>query len=165
MRTRGAATGTLLWEDKSITQEVPQVVIRIQQDGPNAPDDRQWLERLQQKGLKNKILLYTQPANSPDLNINDLGFVSALQAYYQQFSAKTPTEIINYVQQTYQQYPQERINHVWLSLMSVMNEIIDCNGDNDYEIPHLAKEAKERRNELPVVLQVTNTAKEYLGQN
>ena len=110
MRTRGEAAGTFVWEDKSITQKVnrdllleqvvpaveqlcpqgewasPQVLIRIQQDGLSAhikPDNGKWLEGLEQKGLENKILLYTQPANSPDLNINNLGFFSALQAYYQ----------------------------------------------------------------------------------
>ena len=67
MRTRGEAAGTLFWEDKPITQKAyrellsekvvpaveqlwpqgewasPQVVIWIQQDGPNAhikPDNR-----------------------------------------------------------------------------------------------------------------------------
>ena len=123
------------------------------------------MNALQGKGLENKLLLYTQPANSPDLNINDLGFFRALQAYYERFSPKSPEEIITYVQQSYEQYPRQRINHVWLSLMAVMNEIIDCHGDNDYDIPHLAKEALERRNELPIALEVTNTALIHLGLN
>ena len=81
-----------------------------------------------------------------------------MQAYYEQFSPKSPEEIITYVQQSYEQYPRQRINHVWLTLMAVMNEIIDCNGGNDFDIPHLAKEVLERRNKLPIALEVTNTA-------
>ena len=80
-----------------------------------------------------------------------------MQAYYEQFSPKSPEEIITYVQQSYEQYPRQRIIHVWLTLMAVMNEIIDCHGGDDYDIPHLAKEALETRNELPVALEVTNT--------
>ena len=49
--------------------------------------------------------------------------------------------------------------------MSVMNEVIDCDGDNDFDIPHLAKQVAERRNELPMVLQVTDTALIHLGAN
>ena len=189
---RGASTGQLRWKDKTITQDVyrelllekvvvaieqkwprnewnnPQVVIRIQQDGPNShikPDDADWILGLQQKGLENKLLLYTQPANSPDLNINDLGFFRALQSHYQQFSPTTAEEIINYVRQTYEEYPRERINHVWLTLMEVMNEIIEHHGDNDYKMPHIGKLALERRNELPVVLPVTEDALIHLGQN
>ena len=180
------------WEDKTVTQDVyrklllenvvvaieqkwprnewnnPQVVIRIQQDGPNIhikPDDADWILGLQQKGLENKLLLYTQPANSPDLNINDLGFFRALQSHYQQFSPTTAEEIINYVRQTYEEYPRERINHVWLTLMEVMNEIIEHHGNNDYKMPHIGKLALERRNELPVVLPVTEDALIHLGQN
>ena len=50
-----------------------RVVIRIQQDGPPChikPDDHQWEEGLQELGVANKILIYTQPSNSPDLNCN-----------------------------------------------------------------------------------------------
>ena len=108
-------------------------------------------------------MLYTQPANSPDLNINDLGFFQALQAYYKQFSPKSPEEIVISVQQSYEQYLRQRINHVWLTLMAVVNEIIECHGGNGYDIPHLAKEALERRNELPIALEVTHAALIHLG--
>jgi len=93
--------GTLEWKNKSIKKDVyrrllltkvvpaikekwprgewrsTQTVIRIQQDGPNShikPDNKEFHESLKEMGLHNKILLYTQPPNSPDLNINDLGF-------------------------------------------------------------------------------------------
>ena len=53
------------------------VVIRIQQDGASAhisPDDEAFNAGLVDLQVHNKILLYTQPARSPDTNINDLGF-------------------------------------------------------------------------------------------
>jgi hypothetical protein len=33
-------------------------------------------------GNKNVVMLYTQPAQSPDLNVNDLGFFASLQSMY-----------------------------------------------------------------------------------
>ena len=59
-----------LWNDNT-------VVIRIQQDGASAhisPDDEGFNAGLVEQQVHNKILLYTQPARSPDTNINDLVF-------------------------------------------------------------------------------------------
>ena len=143
-------------------------MIRVQQDGPQShikPDDTKWNQELQRRGLQNKILVFTQPPNSPDLNINDLGYFRALQSSYRQFSPSNEAEIINYVEQTYAEYPPVKINRIYLSLMGVMNEIIDRDGNNDFEPPHLKKEQNERMNQLPVCLEVTNKALEYLEAN
>jgi hypothetical protein len=181
--------GTLEWKDESVTNEVyrklllekvvpaiqqkwprgawnnPRMVIRIQQDGPKAhikPDDVEWNEKLQQMGLEDKLLLYTQPANSPDLNILDLGFFASLQSAYLQFCPQTPGDIIKYVLQAHTEYPRERINRMYLTLMSCMNMIIDHGGDNDYKIPHMGKEQLERQGLLPITLPVTKAASDYL---
>ena len=55
----------------------------MQQDGAKLhihPTDEAFLAGLAALGVENKLLLYTQPANSPDTNINDLGFFRALQS-------------------------------------------------------------------------------------
>ena len=56
--------------------------IQIQQDWASthrSDDDDLWLEFLEAMGLEKKIkLYYKQPANSPDTNINDLGFFASL---------------------------------------------------------------------------------------
>ena len=97
--TKCRTAGTLVWKNELVTKDVyrrlllekvvpaimekwprgdfanPAKIIRIQQDGPNShitPDDEQWNEELRKQGMENKILLFTQPANSPDLNINNL---------------------------------------------------------------------------------------------
>ena len=88
-----------------------------------------------------------------------------LQFYYQQCSPRTAEEIINYLRQTYKEYHRERINHVWLTLMEVMNEIIEHNGNNDYKMLHSGKLELECWNKLPVVLPVTEDALIHLGQN
>ena len=110
-----------------------RTIIRIQQDGPQChikAGDEEWEAGLIALGVGDKILIYTQPSNSPDLNINDLGFFRALQAVFSQFCPKNTEEIVEYVLKAHELYPKERINHIWLSLMTIMNEIIDSNGNN-----------------------------------
>jgi hypothetical protein len=77
---------------------------------------------------------------SPDTNINDLGFFSALQASYQR--GGTPNDesgIIQYVSLAYQEYDQAKINRIWLTLMAVLNLIIEHHGGNDFRLPHIKK--------------------------
>lgn len=181
--------GTMVWTNESVTKEtyrryllekvVPaiiekwprhewnnrQIILRIQQDGPNShipANDAAFGEGLRKMGVQNKILLFTQPANSPDLNINDLGFFRALQSQYERFFPTNSEDIITYVQQAYAEFPKAKINRIWLTLMSVMNKIIEVHGDNNYKIPHLGKERLERLGELPESLPVTEQAKPYL---
>ena len=48
--------------------------------------------------------------------------------------------------------------------MGVYNEIIDCNGDNIYKLPHMNKDQLERIDQLPTVLKVTDNAFEHLQE-
>ena len=45
---------------------------------------------------------------------------------------------------------------MWLTLHSVFNQIILCNGDNDYNIEHLSKEKFEQTGQLPNVMDVVD---------
>ena len=89
--------GTLVWKNKTVTKEVYQDLliskllpaimekwmrrdrlsrkIFIQQDGAKihiSEDDKVFKEALLEKGINGK--LYMQAANSPDINLLDLGF-------------------------------------------------------------------------------------------
>ena len=132
--------------------------ITIQQDGAPthiAVNDDEWLETLEELGLpEDKIKLYTQPANSPDLNLNDLGFFNALQSYYYQRCPSNAMEPIDMVKECYNEYPANKINRIWLTLQSCLNEIIINHGGNQYKIPHMNKERLERQNRLPESLEV-----------
>ena len=56
---------------------------------------------------------------------------------------KNKEELIHVVSTAYDNYPQGKLNHTWLTLQSVFNEIILNHGDNDYNIEHLLKEKLE----------------------
>ena len=53
------------------------------------------------------------------------------------------------------------LNRTWLTLLSVFNQIIPCNGDNDYNIKHLSKEKLEQTGRLPNVLDVVNNTSAF----
>ena len=132
--------------------------IYIQQDGATShinPWDPAIEAKLQTLGVAHdRIKLVTQPPNSPDLNLNDLGFFNSLQSTYYQTCPSNAMELIQMVQETYSEYPAAKINRIWLTLQSCMNEIIKVHGCNQYTIPHMGKEKMEKENRLPVALEV-----------
>ena len=139
----------------------------IQQDGASSHiyvNDPEWLETLDELGVpEGKIELYTQPANSPDLNLNDLGFFNALQSfYYMRCPSSNAMELIEMVRECYDEYPINKINRIWLSLQCCLNEIIKSSGNNQYKLPHMGKEKLERENRLPVAVEVCPEAAGYL---
>ena len=139
------------WNDPSFT-------IYIQQDGATShitPWDAAIDNKLVELGMQaGKVELQTQPANSPDLNLNDLGFFNSLQANYYMQCPRNAMELIEMVQETYDDYPSNKINRIWLTLQCCMNEILKIAGCNQYKIPHMGKEALEKAGRLPVTLEV-----------
>ena len=157
--------GTLVWKNKPVTKGVyrelliskmlPAIIekwpqtdrlsrkIWIQQDGAKShinTDDEEFRQAIQDQELN--AGLYTQAANSPDVNLLDLGFFRAIQSF-NDAAPKNEEELIQSVQLAYTNYPRTRLNWTWLTLQSVFNQIILCNGDNEYDIQHLSKEKLE----------------------
>ena len=66
------------------------------------------------------------------------------------------------VDEALDEFPSDKLNRIWLTLHSVMNEILKHDGGNDYKIPHLNKEKMEREGTLPEALEVTDVAKQLL---
>jgi len=95
--------------------------IIIQQDGAPShvnPHNCFWMETLTEMGLEDKIKLITQPAKSPDLNINDLGFFNALQAMHCCTTPRNAVQLIDMVEQTHKKHPVNKINRIWLTLQA-----------------------------------------------
>jgi hypothetical protein len=69
------------------------VIIRIQHDGATShidEDDEEFWMGLVELGV------FKQPANSPDVNINDLGYFRALQSLYHQYCPNDEAGIIQF---------------------------------------------------------------------
>ena len=172
-----------MWKNKPVTKEVyhellisklllaivekwPQMdrllrKIWIQQDGGKShisTDDNEFKEALNAQEIN--AGLYTQAVNSPDVNLLDLGFFRAIWSF-NDAAPKNKEELIQSVQEAYTNYPRKRLNCMWLTLHSVFNQIILCNGDNDYNIEHLSKEKLEQAGQLPNVLDVVDEASAF----
>ena len=103
MKLKNWPKGALVWKNKMVTQEVYQDLlipkllpaimekwprsdrlsrkIFIQQDGAKnhiSEDDKVFKDALMEKGVNAK--LYMRAANSPDVNLLDLGFFRAIQS-------------------------------------------------------------------------------------
>ncbi|XP_057768738.1 uncharacterized protein LOC130988793 [Salvia miltiorrhiza] len=129
--------------------------IFIQQDNAKPhikPDDPEFLAVANLDGFN--FQLVCQPANSPDTNVNDLGFFRAIQTLKDQKPAKDVNELLKNVHEAYLEYPPQKINHVFLTLQGCYHEILKAKGDNNYTIPHMNKERLERAGTLPETLQV-----------
>ena len=176
------AKGMPVWKNQSITRDVyreyliqkllPAVKqkwptnngrIWLQQDGAKSHilgDDEEFKEVVDDIGLN--LTVYTQSPNSPDTKILDLGFFRAIQLFNDDCPANEE-ELIKSVENAYGEYPMHKLNHVWLTLQSCFNMIIENDGGNDYKILRMGKESLEWRGLLPWVLGVTPTANAWLN--
>jgi hypothetical protein len=177
--------GTLEWENETVDQELyrdllvnkvltsimdkwpaadftnPDFVIKVQQDGAGGHckhTDTYLSEALEELGLTDKIKFYTQPPNSPDLNILDLGLFAALQAAYYVNCPSNQVQLIAMVEQTYADFDYQKIDRLFVTLQSIFNCIIEHHGDNFYKIPHMNKVKLQKENRLPIALEVSAEA-------
>ena len=116
--------------------------IYIQQDGAKShigEDNKEFSNALAEQDIDAE--LYTQAANSPDVNLLNFWIFSGHS--FNNAVPKNKEELIHAVSMAYDNYPQEKLNHTWLTLQSVFNQIILNHGDNGYNIEHLSKEKLE----------------------
>ena len=101
--------------------------------------------------------LYTQAANSPDMNLLDLGFFREIQSF-NHATSKNEEELIELVSVAYENYPRRKINRIWLTLQCCFTQIIVHNGANNYNVDHIVKETLEQYRQLPDVMDVVEDA-------
>ncbi|KAI5396852.1 hypothetical protein KIW84_062904 [Lathyrus oleraceus] len=142
--------------------------IFIQQDNARTHinhDDPLFREAATKDGFD--IRLMCQPANSPDLNILDLGFFSAIQSLQYKEAPKTIDELISAVVKSFENFPSIKSNRIFVSLQLCMIEIMKEKGSNKYKIPHVNKERLERVRQLPIQIKcdpiLVQEVKNYLN--
>jgi hypothetical protein len=187
--TRGSVNrpaGTMVWHDESVDKDVYRSIVlykivpaiqdkwprgqwarrdfavRIQHDGASAhmhEKDTLFELQLRVMGLAGKIRLYYQPANSPDCNICDLGLFRALQSMAFKRTAEDVPALISHVLITYNTYDPTKINKIFLTLMSVLNCIIETHGGNEFPLPHMGKDTLHK---LPRTIAMSEEASAIL---
>ena len=132
--------------------------IFIQQDNARThvrPDDPTFLEAVAASGLD--IQLMQQPANSPDMNVLDLGFFNSIQSLTDCESPETIEDLIHNVETEFEGYEEANLNKVFLTLQMCMKEVMKIGGGNGYKTPHMNKQGLEREGRLPHRLACENS--------
>ena len=156
----------------AIKEKWPREDIRnpifIQQDNARTHidhNDDDFCEATRQQGFD--IHLMCQPINSPDLNVLDLGFFSAVQSLQHKESPKTVDELVNVVVKAFESFPIAKSDHIFLTLQLCMIEIMKVKGSHRYKIPHVNKVRLESLDKLPTQfkcdLALVQKVQEYLS--
>ena len=115
-------------------------------------------------GFEFEIILYCQPPNLPDLNVLDLGVFRALQSMQWKEEAKNMDEMVQRVLNVFQNWPSQRLDNTFLTLQCVMNQVIECLGNNDYKLEHMNKKRLEKLGELPRSIRVTDDSERFIDE-
>jgi hypothetical protein len=180
--------GTLEWKDLTmdkarctlflLEQVIPAIMeqwpppnrtIELQQDnakphlspeefGEVYEENREHLQKVFGGGFVWEISLFNQPANSPDLNMNDLAFFVSSKAEYWKDPAQTIGGMIRKMAEIFANYPGEKVSSGFMTLQVVMNQIIEHDGGNEFRLGHIGKERCKRLGELPLRLDVHEEA-------
>ena len=127
----------------------------IQQDNARThvqPDDPIFLAAVKASGLD--IRLTFQPPNSPDVNVLDLCFFSSIQSLAFESAPNTLKELIETVEEAYDAYDVKTLGKVYVTLQSVLVEIMKDQGGNTYKPPHMGKDKLIKEGKLPNTLEV-----------
>jgi hypothetical protein len=123
--------------------------IKIQQDNarPHVSNDDPTTEAELSKDGR-VIELVSQPPNSPDMNVFDLGFFRAIQSLQHQVHQKGINDLISATINAFQDLHWQKLTNIFLTWQGCMIECMKCGGGNRYKIPHMAKAALLRHNVL-----------------
>ena len=129
--------------------------IYIQQDNarPHIKDDDATF-RMAASADGFNIRLVHQPPNSPDTNVNDLGWFRSIQSLQIQRVAHTVDDLVSAVSQSFEELSHTTLNKVFLSLQGCMIEIMTHKGHNDYKLPHMKKDTLIQEERLLINLEV-----------
>jgi hypothetical protein len=123
----------------AIEEKWPQchrdMTIKLQQDNAKPHRIHNDPELLEHRSTMTvKVELFDQPPNSPDLNVLDLGYFSAIQALQQQQQQqqRTVDDLIAMASVT--------LAKIFVTLQKVMELVILNGGSNNFKLPHLGKD-------------------------
>jgi len=91
-------------------------------------------------------IIVTQPPNSPDLNINDLGFFASLKVDVKRICTHCTSreEMMVNVMKAFEEYPREKIDGIWACWFNNLRSVMSCDGGNDYKQAHNGGKRRKR---------------------
>ncbi|CAM9463790.1 unnamed protein product [Discosporangium mesarthrocarpum] len=108
--------------------------IFVQQDGAK-PHTKVGIMGATEEAAGADIVIEAQPANSPDLSVNDLKFFHSIQQLKEEVGVTNTQELVEATTEAFDVYPRETLKRVWQSLFAVCGEVLGSKGENVYKIP------------------------------
>ncbi|XP_021767517.1 uncharacterized protein LOC110731907 [Chenopodium quinoa] len=142
----------------AIHQQWPETVlknVKIQWDNARPhqiPKDEEFLTACHGNGFN--IQMVYQPAQSPDLNVLDLGLFKVIQSLQYQSFPTTLDDLIKEVTNAYNAFEVKANKYIWLTLQSVMIKVLEKQGGNNFSPLHMKKKRLEKLGVLPKHLHV-----------
>jgi hypothetical protein len=123
----------------------------IQQDGAPGHTAAGNMEIFDEAGFADDwgVSVVTQPAQSPDMNVNDLGFFNSLKAHVDdiKLGALRIEDMLVGIRQAWDEYDSDTIDRIWAHQLSCYREIMKVMGSNDYVAPHSNIRKRQRVDE------------------
>ena len=115
-------------------------IVMIQHDGAGPHAGKGNEELLRRAGMEGgwNIRFVTQPAQSPDTNIMDLGFFNSLKKRIASSYAlaESVQELMAAVMGAYENYDRDTLERIWGHQYAVYGMILNHFGENDFSAPH-----------------------------
>ncbi|KAF0698312.1 Aste57867_11065 [Aphanomyces stellatus] len=127
-----------------------RVVLQHDNATPHSSVTTASLSRVSTDGWK--FVVKCQPAQSPDLNVLDLGFFASIQSLQYKVVSQTVEDVIQVTLLAFQVLCPQKLSDVFLTLQAVMRLVLEHNGDNHFKLPHLNKDALRRDGCIPTNL-------------
>ncbi|CAM9958418.1 unnamed protein product, partial [Sphacelaria rigidula] len=132
----------------------------VQQDGASPHTGKNNSEILNSAAMGRSwmVELVTQPAQSRDLNVNNLGFSAYLKSRVWGMNVSSIDELVETIFKQYEEYDGDTLKRVWQSLFQVYNQTLREMGDNDFSVEHSGVRVRQRAGTLGRVVKYDKDA-------
>lgn len=127
--------------------------LRYQHDGARPHTERVNARLFRSHGAMKgfRIAVLVQPAQSPDLNVDDLAFFRSLQSDVSLVAKASRRDLLSAVIKCWEEYPAEKMEAVWTCLYASYRGVLDSGGGNEYLRHSGLRSAKASGQDITVV--------------
>jgi hypothetical protein len=128
---------------------VPGATIQLQHDNatPHSVTTMPEIkEALVQDGFN--MTFAAQPAQSPDMNILDLGYFRSIETLHFQNDCNTVQDLLDSVQSSFKSLHVDVLDNTFITLQLVLGKTLEFLGDNCFKPPHINKQKKIKNGHL-----------------
>ena len=95
-----------------------------------------------------------QAAQSPDLNVNDLGFFASLESVVWKEGYESVDEMVAGIPAMFVEYDTKTLERVYQSRFKRYYQVHRVRGGNDFEVEHMGIAQRQNRSELVTVAKI-----------